>query len=218
MNSDRLELMDESSLVPKETDRSLWSPICVLGNVLLQVIRLPDVHPDSLWIPEDVRKSRWVDGDVHTAERFVPQDKRRQHDYLEKISLKQARGELFGEWRDCDRKSFNALKFVIDSMLTPGHIFEVQREMRQLVEALNTSEFAELRAIARRCWKPLLWTTAIALESFDDMRNFFHSSESPGECPCGVGAYVRAHPLCLEMAVIQWLGVFLVSPMRTMCM
>jgi hypothetical protein len=208
INSSRLELMDESSLVPKETDRCAWSPLCVLNNVLLQVIRVPDVDPDSLWIPEDIRsKMLFVDDHVDIAERFVPQHSCVNCSRLESVSLAQASGLLFGDWRDCDGKSFAALKLVVDSMLTTEYIVEddvlllgqghVQDEMRQLVEALNTHLFAELRSIARKCWKPLLWTTAVALQSFDDVLNFFHSAESPGECPCVGGAYVRAPPLCL---------------------
>jgi hypothetical protein len=132
--------------------------------VLLQVIRLSDV---MLRIPEDIRSKMLVDDDIDAAECFVPQHSRVNRARLEKNSLAQARGVLFVDWRDCDGKSFGALKFVTDSMLTSESIVaddvlllglcHAQAEMRQLVEALNTHLlFAELRSIARNCWKPLL--------------------------------------------------------------
>ena len=113
-----------------------------------------------LRIPEDIRSKMLVDDDIDAAECFVPQHSRVNRARLEKNSLAQARGVLFVDWRDCDGKSFGALKFVTDSMLTSESIVaddvlllgvcHAQAEMRQLVEALNTHLFVVSRAAVHR--------------------------------------------------------------------
>ena len=64
MNSLRLELMDESGIVTTSSNYNFYySPLCVLGNVLLQVIVVDGIDMAGLWSPEVARNCTFIDDD-----------------------------------------------------------------------------------------------------------------------------------------------------------
>ena len=64
MNSLRLELMDESGIVTTSSNYDFYySPLCVLDNVLLQVIVVDGIDMAGLWSPEVARKCTFIDND-----------------------------------------------------------------------------------------------------------------------------------------------------------
>jgi len=58
LNSLRLELMDEASMILKYSNMAACSPLCIMGNALLQVVLVPQSWVDqaALWCPESVRE------------------------------------------------------------------------------------------------------------------------------------------------------------------
>ena len=58
LNSLRLELVDEASVILKHTNMAACSPLCILDNALLQVVLVPQSWVDqaALWCPESVRE------------------------------------------------------------------------------------------------------------------------------------------------------------------
>ena len=75
MNSLRLELMDESGIVTTSSDCSFrYSPLCILDNVLLQVIAADGINVEKLWSLEVARSSTFVDHDVEVVSSY---DRRR---------------------------------------------------------------------------------------------------------------------------------------------
>ena len=58
LNSLRLELMDEASVILKHSNMPACSPLCIMGNALLQVVLVPQSWVDqaALWCPESVRE------------------------------------------------------------------------------------------------------------------------------------------------------------------
>jgi len=58
LNSLRLELMDEASMILKHTNMAACSPLCILDDVLLQVVLVSQSWVDqaALWCPESVRE------------------------------------------------------------------------------------------------------------------------------------------------------------------
>ena len=57
LNSLRLELMDEAALNLKHRNVVSFSPLCIRGDTLLQVVLVPQrwVEQAALWCPESVR-------------------------------------------------------------------------------------------------------------------------------------------------------------------
>jgi len=57
LNSLRLELMDEAALILKHRNVVSFSPLCIRGDTLLQVVLVPQswVEQAALWCPESVR-------------------------------------------------------------------------------------------------------------------------------------------------------------------
>ena len=80
MNSQRLELMDESGIVTTSSYyRFRYSPLCIMGNVLLQVIAADGIDTEELWSPEYARTCTFVD---HDADVVSSQDRRRYGMYI----------------------------------------------------------------------------------------------------------------------------------------
>ena len=80
MNSLRLELMDESGIVTTSANYHFrYSPLCILGNVLLQVIAADGIDTEELWSPEVARTCTFVDHDVEVVS---SQDRRRDGMYI----------------------------------------------------------------------------------------------------------------------------------------
>ena len=57
LNSLRLELMDEAAMILKRSNMASCSPLCIMGDTLLQVVLVPQSWVDraALWCPESVR-------------------------------------------------------------------------------------------------------------------------------------------------------------------
>ena len=65
MNSLRLELMDESGIVTTSSNYDFsYSPLCILDNVLLQVIVVDGIDLADLWSPEAARTCTFIDHDA----------------------------------------------------------------------------------------------------------------------------------------------------------
>ena len=65
MNSLRLELMDESGIVATSSNYDFsYSPLCILDNVLLQVIVVDGIDLADLWSPEAARTCTFIDHDA----------------------------------------------------------------------------------------------------------------------------------------------------------
>ena len=80
MNSLRLELMDESGIVATSSNYDFsYSPLCILDNVLLQVIVVDGIDTEELWSPEVARTCTFVD---HDADVVSSQDRRRYGMYI----------------------------------------------------------------------------------------------------------------------------------------
>ena len=80
MNSLRLELMDESGIVTTSANYCFrYSPLCIMGNVLLQVIAADGIDTEELWSPEVARTCTFVD---HNVEVVASQDRRRFGMYI----------------------------------------------------------------------------------------------------------------------------------------
>ena len=60
LNSLRLELLDEAALILKHSNMASCSPLCIMGNALLQVVLVSRSWFDQaeLWCPESVRMHR----------------------------------------------------------------------------------------------------------------------------------------------------------------
>ena len=70
INSLPLELMDESSIITRAGDRSVFSPLFVHKDVLLQVLLVPadTIDVAKLWVPEGVRQHMHVDMEPDIAD------------------------------------------------------------------------------------------------------------------------------------------------------
>ena len=65
MNSLRLELMDESGIVTTSSNYEFsYSPLCILDDVLLQVIAVDGISVADLWSPEVARNCTFIDHDA----------------------------------------------------------------------------------------------------------------------------------------------------------
>ena len=65
INSLRLELMDESGIVTTSSNYDFsYSPLCILDNVLLQVIVVDGIDMAGLWSPEVARTCTFIDHDA----------------------------------------------------------------------------------------------------------------------------------------------------------
>ena len=121
VNSLRLELMDESSLVPEPSWNSTFSPLFLKGDALLQFVVMDPAFADvsRLWIPESVREHMHVDMDAEVGlAQLTREDFSKARAQLVHQSIGSMAGYLFPFWRDCDGASFAALRPWIEQVLS----------------------------------------------------------------------------------------------------
>ena len=212
MNSMRLELMDEGSILWKD-NISRSSPILIAqhpesadGLVLLQAVQMTQSCVDDrhLFSLESARYSYPdLPEDVELALASRPSLPEEFYHAIVRARLDDA--NLPWRCRECDAKSLARLMPRINRMLHhgnnpfEGHFVadETSPLAQGLVDLVNHPALEPLASLARLPWKPILWEDAAFLRSFDAIMTVLGRS-GPAMSP-RVSASARDE-------LIDWLG------------
>ena len=183
VNSLRLELMDESSLLFSSPGFLRASPLVIMPHgrqaTVLQVLLYDHktLASASLWSAEHARKffRKKVVPHGWTPAALVPSAVFEAGRVMQLIELSKARKMDDHQFRKCDRLAFMALSPIVDELLRgrmsneavllPRVLGEtsdsVMQDLERVVAGINLNEMSDLRAfMTSHPWRPLLWDDA----------------------------------------------------------
>jgi hypothetical protein len=186
INSLRLELMDEASLLILEGDKDAYfHDLCVVEESLVQVLVLKDLPATAVFCPEKARKSdkfcKMMDDlpQARTAQPTLVEAAAKEFAVTE-WPLEEVRRD-FWKFRECDRLTWTALErtgHITKAMLAAQDFFEsgvpLQGKaqlfclvegpcVRYREELLRSRGFLGLLEVAKCPWPPLMWSEAKCL-------------------------------------------------------
>lgn len=184
MNSLRLELMDEASLLYSQEQGFLRSsPLILSGSTLLQVLLYDDevLSCVPLWSPEKARKyfSSKVVPHGCTERSLIPDPVYQAGAYVFLFDLQKALGKM---WRSCDRTAFDSVFHIVEQLCEGSpHLSDAMIVLPPLPGdrtggygrltdiASNFNACPLLRQASTSCWNPILWKRASELFEDDSL-------------------------------------------------